>query len=823
MKRNDSRIPRRLAALSAAAVLLVLSAPVAYALDCSGKPSSMDMSTWENVLRALYLFAGAGFFTAVVAALKTGKLGGIKNAFAVLLALVSAAAPALDKADSIYTDRHPFVAASPAANNEYACDAGGLADDADFYVSPEGDDANDGSFAHPFRTPERARDAVRALDRSGKSGVTVALLAGEYRINGLTFTAADSGTAECPVTWRAYGDGEAVFNGGVSLSPGCFTKLTDAAQAARLHGDAKSKVLVADLFALGLTKEDYGKIYTIGTYHTAGIYSGDYTGPIYSELFVNDNRCRLARYPDEGFLYTGEVTAVNGGRFLTDGSANPAWGAEPDPMGETFRVDEALAARIAGWQTFDDVWMMGFWKYDWADGSTLIGGFAPASRELTMRFASFYGAKENAPYWFFNVFEELDSPGEWYLDRDNGLLYLYPPEDFDTAAVDMSLSTAPVVTANGVSYLTFENITLKGTRGNGMQLSGDHIVVRGCTVKNTAGTAIIADGAENLVTDCEIARTGRGGIYLSGGDTATLTPGNNRAVNNLIHDWSEIYRTYQPGVSLYGVGNVCEHNEFYNSPHEAITYGGNDHRIAYNRIGRVCLTSSDAGAIYAGRSWTSYGNEILYNCIYDLGSGDYTPCGIYMDDALSGQKIYGNLLVNIPGYALHLGGGRDLDVRNNVIVSGGQRGISYDQRAYDGVYGGWFAEHSGPDGNMWADLRNSPWKTETWQNAYPAMAAISDDFNNPDDPAFAANPAGSVVADNLFVTGRRTLGEISERALAYSDFHGNSLFRREQLRDLFADPANGDYTLREDAPVFTFAPHFEPLPVSQMGRQSGQF
>ena len=80
---------RYTAALLTAAALLVLTAPAAFALDCSGAASSgrLDMSTWENVLRSLYLFAGACFFTAVIAALKTGKPGGIKSAFAVLLAV----------------------------------------------------------------------------------------------------------------------------------------------------------------------------------------------------------------------------------------------------------------------------------------------------------------------------------------------------------------------------------------------------------------------------------------------------------------------------------------------------------------------------------------------------------------------------------------------------------------------------------------------------------------------------------------------------------------------------------------------------------------
>ena len=35
-----------------------------------------------------------------------------------------------------------------------------------------------------------------------------------------------------------------------------------------------------------------------------------------------------------------------------------------------------------------------------------------------------------------------------------------------------------------------------------------------------------------------------------------------------------------------------------------------------------------------------------------------------------------------------------------------------------------------------------------------------------------------------------------------------------------ADPANGDYTLRPDAPVYAFSPERKPLPVAHMGRVS---
>lgn len=169
-------------------------------------------------------------------------------------------------------------------------------------------------------------------------------------------------------------------------------------------------------------------------------------------------------------------------------------------------------------------------------------------------------------------------------------------------------------------------------------------------------------------------------MILTGGDRETLTSSENVVTNNLIYDWSQVYRTYQAAVNLNGVGTVCSHNEIYNSPHEAITYSGNNHVIEYNVIHDVVLESSDAGAIYAGRSWSYYGNVIRYNCIYNIGSENFTPSGIYFDDALSGQEAYGNLLINIPGCAFLLGGGRDLKIENNLIINAATP-IYYDDRA----------------------------------------------------------------------------------------------------------------------------------------------
>ncbi|MCQ2477470.1 MAG: hypothetical protein MJ125_06540 [Clostridia bacterium] len=104
---------------------------------------------------------------------------------------------------------------APEGLGEYTVKETAVTDNADFYVSPDGNDENDGSFDSPFATVERARDAVRSIDKTGLDGITVAIKAGDYRILSLEFTAEDSGTENCPVTYCAYGDGEVIFNGGI--------------------------------------------------------------------------------------------------------------------------------------------------------------------------------------------------------------------------------------------------------------------------------------------------------------------------------------------------------------------------------------------------------------------------------------------------------------------------------------------------------------------------------------------------------------------------------------------------------------------------------
>ena len=632
----------------------------------------------------------------------------------------------------------------------------------DLYVSMRGNDANPGTGDLPFRTITAAQKAARRIP----GPVIVEVREGVYDET-LIFTEEDSG--DTYLTRE-----KAVLTGGE-----CFlweeTEDIPEAVKACLTPEAAGRVRMIDLKKHGIDPELYRELYEIGEYSTGEKYDGVSRG-WNLEVFENGRRMTLARYPNEGYLQLEAVADVGDIAEFPPQNYWTGWNGRRNHRPGMYIIDKNTNERVKKWKHPETAWMFGYFYWDWADSSTPVRLY-PENRAAVPGFVSKYGAQAGAQYYFYNVLDELDSPGEFYLDREEGLLYVYPRGKAEPY-FDISLRKDPLIEVRGADHMTFSGFHLTNVRNTAIVAAGSANRFEKLTIRNAAVHGISVSGYRNLVTECDIAHTGCGGIYVEGGERRTLTHGENIVQNNRIHEFSEVYQTYQAGVSLTGAGNICAHNEISGSPHLAIYYKGNEHLIEYNDIHDVVLHSDDAGAIYSGYDWAGHGTVIRYNRLENIGSEDFLPNGIYWDDGLSGQTAYGNVFINVRKCGILIGGGRDNRFTGNIIVGESVDPIFYDDRNREGfVCGGWaHASCDTPDAPHWRKLEEVPYREGIWKERYPSLARITTDFSDPDNPDFPVNPAGSVVRHNVIINSRMHLGMIHPSVYKYSRIGENYLY-----------------------------------------------
>ena len=83
--------------------------------------------------------------------------------------LLCGLAPMAAELAALFYDAGVYTQAAPTGLSAYTGKETRLVENADLYIAPDGSDENDGSFSHPLATPEKARDLVRAMDKTGKN------------------------------------------------------------------------------------------------------------------------------------------------------------------------------------------------------------------------------------------------------------------------------------------------------------------------------------------------------------------------------------------------------------------------------------------------------------------------------------------------------------------------------------------------------------------------------------------------------------------------------------------------------------------------------
>lgn len=521
------------------------------------------------------------------------------------------------------------------------------------YVATNGNDAWSGTMPDPtadkgdgpFATIERARDEVRAMKKRGPlraGGVTVLVRGGVYYVSKtVNIGAEDSGTAEAPVVYRSV-EGEKVVLVGGRLISGFVPH--------------KGEILEADVGAQGFK----------------GIY--------FRQLFLNGQRQHLARRPN-----FDPVRLSCGGWAYVDGDVGSIYKSLPN---ETKRDLHCKEGDLREWARPEEGEVNIYPRYNWGNCIVPIASVDKAGRIITLAKDTSKEVRPGDRYYIRNLFEELDSPGEWYLDKQTWTLYFWPPAPIEKTAICAPMVQALFEMGAGAAHVTVRGFTIECC-------DGTPVVVRGATdclvaankIHNANGShgseagVFLDDGSRNGAVGNDISDIGNCGILIAGGDRKTLTPAGNYAENNYIHHIGCL-NGHGCGVMVHGVGNRVAHNLIHDTSRCGVFGGGNDHVIEFNHIRHANLQTEDTGGIYvcAGQEgWMRRGMVIRHNFLHDiLGFGrkgekwvsPHYACGIYLDDAISGVTVYGNIVARTPLGGTFIHGGRDNVLENNILVDG---------------------------------------------------------------------------------------------------------------------------------------------------------
>ena len=648
------------------------------------------------------------------------------------------------------------------------------------YVATDGNDGWSGKLAAPdrqgndgpFRSLERARDEIRKVRGAGAlpgGGLVVEVQAGTYELaQTFELTAEDSGTAECPLIYRAAPGREVRLVGGKTISG--WQLVADPVVLARMDEAARGKVWQANIRDQGVADLPPMSVGQRWGASSPGL-----------EVFFADEPMTLARWPNEGVVTIPEVLGptpkeVRGTKGCKEG---------------IFRYEGDRAARWAGEK---DVMLHGHWFWDWADQRLKVQSIDTEKKVIALEPEPVhaFGFRKGMHYYAYNLLPELDRAGEWYLDREQGVLYFWPPSPLDQAQVTVSVLPT-LVRMTGVAHVTLNGLIFEGTRGTALSLSKvTGVRVERSVIRNAGDWGISLSGRDSGVVGCDLYNLASGGVSMSGGDRRTLTPAGLYVDNCHMHRFGRWNPICKPGVRVDGVGNRVTHNLFNDAPHMAIMWGGNEHLFEYNEFHSVVHGANDAGIMYAGYDPAMRGHMIRYNYFHHVYGYRSKGCnGVYLDDMFCSATIYGNVFHKVPRAAF-IGGGHDNVVENNIFVDC-TPALHVDARMM-----GW-ASASVP--TMKKRLEAVPYQEEPWRSRYPQLLSYLE--------GNYAEPRGNIVARNICWGGR--WDEVEAKARPGVKLEDNLVGEDPK----FVDAGAGDFRLQPDSPAFELG--FKPIPTDKIG------
>jgi hypothetical protein len=421
-------------------------------------------------------------------------------------------------------------------------------------------------------------------------------------------------------------------------------------------------------------------------------------GMIFERLYINGKPQILARYPN----FDSNARFYNG-----------------------TAADAVSSQRVAGWKNPAGGYLHGLHSGEWgsfdfvmtdknASGDLILtGGYQnnrPSPLHAERRFVE-------------NIFEELDSPREWYLDRSSSILYYYPKAgtDLQTALVEVSrfknsielLGSADVplknITLQGLTFLHNERSFMDTKepllrsdwtmyRGGAVLLDGtERARILSCKFQGLGGNAIVFSNynLSGLVQRCHIFEIGASAVSFVGSAKAVRSPLFNYVAHqslekidplpgpllrdypqqcsvndNLFHNLGELEKQ-ATGVQIAMSSEISvTHNSIYHTPRAGINIGDGcwgGHEIAYNDVFETVLETGDHGA------FNSWGRDRFWDPDREyMNKITAEHPELILLDAVKKNAIHDNRFRCDHGWDIDLDdGSSNYHIYNNVCLNGG--------------------------------------------------------------------------------------------------------------------------------------------------------
>jgi hypothetical protein len=682
----------------------------------------------------------------------------------------------------------------------------------------------------PFHSIYEARNEIRTQKKEGKTGpFTVLINPGIYPITNTFFL----GNMDSDTTYRADQAGTVRFTGGTTLDKKKFKRCTDTAFLSRIvDPEAAGHILTVDLHKLGITDFGQPQRHAWG----ANMEPPARIPPVM--LYIGGKRMQLARWPNQGvespFMvykhFTTTPRPLKGyelkiqsildqtrlpGEVTLTKVIDPGDIARKNPNGRGGTFEVAFD-RMKYWHDIENVWLDGVLASTWEWSYNRIKSVDSAKKQITLAHPELNGIGQGAsvrlPHFYFeNIPEELDAPGEFWIDRAKGLLYLYPPENSDGAIVLATLDK-PAVTLRNASNVRFQGLEFDTGRNVGFLIEDcDGVVIDQCRIANFIKGGVDVDAEKVRIINSQIHGLGAYGVRLKGGDLTKLEPAGNEVVNCHIHDFGWEQKSQQAGICAYGVGHRIAHNTIHDATHFAILIRrANDVIAEYNEIYDLPKYHRfDGGSFYIGTGERpqSRGLVVRNNYFHDIPT-----IGVYPDNFSWGVEVSGNVFRNVGVTA----------GRPPINVNGGGECRSFNNLMIDCVQMYWQGARAREDRwfDRWDPVREKYGNGKIEQTAYRTYPDFKQWLTYQDKEQFF-RPVSHCYNNVLYHPHHEILREQSTDKTGIKD-NSAVLDKKNnwatQKNPGLVDYANGDYRLKPTAAVFKKIKGFQPIPFEKMGR-----